>query len=124
MKKRNGLKLAMALATLAFVSAAQAQPANDSCSSPAVAVDGDNLVNTKLSTLDGQIACTRGGGTFTGPGVWFTYTAPATGIRNFTITSFRRTSPTAGGNRDSILAIFDACNGNLLACDDDGYINQ
>ena len=124
MKKRNVLKLAMAFAAMAFAAAAQAQPANDNCSSAAVAVDGDNLVNTKLSTLDGQIACTRGGGTYTGPGVWFTYTAPATGIRNFTITSFRRNSPTSGGNRDSILAIFDACSGNLLACDDDGYINQ
>ena len=110
-------------AAMALVAPAHAQPANDNCSGATAVVDGNNLIDTKLSNSDAQIACTRGGAQFTGPGVWYSYTAPSTGIRNFTITAFRRTSPTAGAQRDSILAIFDACNGNLLACDDDGYIN-
>jgi hypothetical protein len=98
--------------------AALAQPANDNCSGATPVVDGNNTVDTKLATFDTSIPCTRFGG-LPGPEVWYSYTAPTTGVRNFEIVSFRRTSPTSGAVRDSSLAIFSACGGTVLACDDD-----
>jgi hypothetical protein len=122
---KKTLKTSAALAALALATPlALAQPANDNCGGATPVTDGDNLVDTKLSTLDTQIPCNRGGASFSGPEVWYKYTAPTSGIRNFTITSFRRNSPTAGGARDSELTIYDACGGTILACDEDSGVGS
>jgi len=86
MKKNLGTTFAVAM-TLAIVAMASAQPANDLCSGATPVVDGDNAFDNRGSTRDSQSPCSRGGASFSGTEVWYSYTAPVTGVRNFTILS-------------------------------------
>jgi hypothetical protein len=101
-------------------SAVVAQPANDLCSTATSVVDGNNTIDNRGSTRDSTSPCSRGGANFSGTEVWYTYTAPATGTRNFIVRDAYRNN---GAEFDSQLTIYDGCGGTALACDDDSGLS-
>jgi hypothetical protein len=117
MKKGLCTKLTASI-TLALAAAAYAQPANDTCSGAFTMVDGVNNFDNTGATQDTTISCAFGGAGNSGLDVWYTYTATSTGTVDFTVTSY--------ATGDSTLAIYDACGGTELACNDDaiGLLSQ
>lgn len=112
---------------LSLVGSGMAQPVNDTCSGALPVVDGLNPVDNTNATLDTTVPfwCLRGttNALSSGPDVWYVYTAPATGLRNFEVVSFGTDATGLQGNSsDTKLAMYDACDGTLLACDDDGGV--
>jgi hypothetical protein len=94
----------------ALAPAALAQPANDLCSSPAVLTVGTTAGSNIGATSDLPFTSCAFSPT-DNLDVWYTFTPGASG-------SFRFDTETTVG-LDTTLAIFDACNGTELACDDD-----
>ena len=86
-------------------------PANDNCAGATAMVDGDNAWDNTFASQETTISCAFGGAANSGKDVWYTYTATSTDNRTFEVTNY-----TTG---DSNLAIFDACGGTELACNDD-----
>ena len=89
------------------LSATPQAPLNNACASASVLNYGTTLGTTSLATNDGTSNCDP-----TGSDVWYAYTAPAIG-GELTITS-------CGSSIDTVLSIYDACGGNLIACNDNG----
>ncbi len=88
-------------------------PANDQCanaiivSTGAPAATGNNATATDIGDPSLPTACT----TQSSKGVWYSFTAGSSGIA---------TISTEGSTQaDTVLAVFDACGGTQLACDDD-----
>jgi hypothetical protein len=82
-------------------------PANDNCANAiAVGVGATNGTNASATT-DGSASCITG----TASDVWYTFTAPAAG-------DYQIDTCNAVGF-DTVLALFDACGGTQLACNDD-----
>jgi hypothetical protein len=82
-------------------------PANDNCSGAiAVGVGATNGTNAS-ATLDGSASCVLD----TAADVWYTFSAPAAG-------DYQIDTCNAVGF-DTVLALFDACGGTQLACNDD-----
>lgn len=83
---------------------------NDSCTTPAVAVDGPNAWDNTGATLDGPSACGA-----IGADVWYTYTAAASGT---VVASF-----CGGTSTDTVLAVYNTSTcptlGDLISCNDD-----
>ncbi|MFO0857304.1 MAG: hypothetical protein U0640_08125 [Phycisphaerales bacterium] len=86
-------------------------PANDDCSGAISMFDGDNAWDNTFATQETTIGCAFGGAANSGKDVWYTYTATSTDNRTFEVTSY--------ATGDSNLAIYDACGGTELACNDD-----
>ncbi len=87
-------------------------PANDDCANATpIGEVSDFPFSTLAATSSGNNPGCGGG---TAPvDVWFEYTATETGIGSFDL---------CGSNFDTRLALWDACGGNLIACnDDDSY---
>ena len=84
--------------------------ANDSCTTPATAVDGPNAWDNTGATLDGPQPCGA-----IGSDVWYTYTATGTGSST--------ASFCGGTGTDTVLAIYNVATcptlGNLIICNDD-----
>ena len=124
-KRKLSLGCAATMALL-FASGAFAQPANDECASATSVVDGDNAIDNTLATQSVTLpqSCMAydwanyqyAPASFSGLDVWYTYTAPVTGIRNFEIVNNANSVPS------TFLSLYDACNGTLLACDLGGGI--
>jgi hypothetical protein len=96
---------------------ANVPPINNVCSGALPLTDGENYIINAFATQDTQVPCLAAGPIQSGKDVWYSYTAPASGVRNFEVTRF-----CAAANQNTFattLAIYDACVGNLLACDDD-----
>lgn len=81
-------------------------PANDECAGAASAILGSNAFDLSNATASAGAVCAP-----IGPDTWYAFTAPATG--RFTIDTCRTAS------FDTVLALYDACGGTLLACNDD-----
>jgi hypothetical protein len=83
---------------------------NDSCTTPAVAVDGPNPWDNTGATLDGPQPCG-----LIGSDVWYTYTAAASGT---VVASF-----CGGTGTDTVLAVYNIATcpalGDLITCNDD-----
>ncbi|HLP84560.1 MAG TPA: hypothetical protein VK157_09435 [Phycisphaerales bacterium] len=89
--------------------------ANDNCSTAATVVAGSNAYDSTGATDDGlDASCAFGGAD--NADVWFRYVAPA-GAQSISVDTG------AGSIPDTTLAIFDACGGAEVACDDDGDPN-
>jgi hypothetical protein len=128
--KLSRWQAAGAVLTLAIAAAAHAQPANDECTGAIAVVDGNNNVDntgaTTSVTLPGTclaydaVNFVYAGPTFSGVDTWYSYTAPATGIRNFEIINDANSPPT------STLALYDSCGPamTLLACNTGGGISS
>jgi len=84
--------------------------ANDSCTTPATAVDGPNAWDNTGATLDGPVPCGS-----IGADVWYTYTATGTGSST--------ASFCGGTGTDTVLAVYNVATcpalGNLIVCNDD-----
>jgi hypothetical protein len=96
-------------------------PANDECINASVVSDGSNPIdNTGANqsvTLPVNMLVYNPVGfeyapaSFSGVDVWYSYTAPVTGIRNFEVVNNGNSTPA------SILTIYSACGGPILASD-------
>ena len=86
-------------------------PANDECSGAAVLTNGANQAFDTTSATDSGIGIAGCGlPTTIHNDLYYTYQASCTG--DVTIA-------TCGTSYDTVLAVFDACGGNQVACDDD-----
>jgi hypothetical protein len=84
---------------------------NDSCSSPAIAVDGPNAWDNTGATLDGPQPCG-----LIGSDVWYSYTASGTGNTTATFCG--------GTTADTVMAVYNTpgtcpLSTDLIVCDDD-----
>jgi|GEM_PF-2125299 len=96
----------------AGTSCPQPPPANDDCANALVVTNGTTLFDTTDATDSGILAaCSTSN---EAKDVWFEYTATCTG--SVTIDTEGSVAPFD----DSVLQVFDACGGTVLACDDDG----
>ncbi len=92
---------------------AQAALAGDDCATATLATAGSNAYDSSAATDDGLNAtCAFADNA----DWWFSYVAPA-GVQTITIDTG------AGGIPDTTLAVFDACGGTQIACDDDSDPN-
>jgi hypothetical protein len=83
-------------------------PANDLCSAAtAINAAGTYAWDNTGADADGTATCTT-----SGPSVWFRYNPIGTGLATFNTEG-------SAGLTDTVLSLFDACNGTELACDDD-----
>ncbi len=86
-------------------------PANDTCDAALPISDGDaQAYDTESATSAGLTLASCGLPTTMYNDIFYTYTASCTGTV---------TISTCGTNYDTVLAVFDACGGTQLACDDD-----
>lgn len=88
---------------------------NDNCADAIEIFDGDVAVNTNGATTDGLadfLACENAGVEDCFNDIWFTYTATCDG--DLTLS----TCDTV--DFDSRIAVYDACGGTMIACNDDG----
>ncbi len=81
-------------------------PANDECVNATVATVGSQAYDTTGATGSGEMTCAAGSSNT----VWFSFQPPADGAYDFA---------TCGSFGDSAIAVFDACGGTQLACNDD-----
>jgi hypothetical protein len=81
-------------------------PANDDCGTAQTAIIGSNPFNNTSATNDGLVVCVG-----SAKDVWFKYTAPNS---NDIIVN-----TCTGTTQDTVLAVFDACGGTRIACNDD-----
>jgi hypothetical protein len=96
------------------------QPANDNCANAIPVADGTTSITNAAATQEVTIPCAAGvTAGASGLDVWYTYTASVTGLRNFETGLENGTSSVRG-----TLAIYDACGGNVLACDIWGGIRR
>jgi hypothetical protein len=94
-------------------------PANDACTSPAIAVDGDQAFSTVGATTDGvpHAACLSFGDDNVNQDIWYNYTA-TNGIDPINISL-------CGSLYDTRVALYDGCgicpgsDANLIQCNDD-----
>jgi hypothetical protein len=92
------------------IAQAPAQPANDLCSNPAVAVVGLNAFdNTEASSEGATSSCAFS----TDGDLWYTFTAPSTGT--VTINTCGLTE------LNTVLTAYGACNGTEIACSNDVF---
>jgi hypothetical protein len=82
-----------------------APPPNDACANAISISNGTTTGTTVLSTNDGSSTCDP-----TGNDVWYSFTASLTGVLSVS---------TCGSSIDTVVAVFDACGGSQLACNDD-----
>ena len=120
--KRILKKLVHAVAALALAGPALAQPANDGCAGATPVIDGDNAISNTNATFDTANPCSTDPalGDVLPPynaDVWYSYTAPATGLRNI------ETTNDPYGGLGYALAIYDTCGGTMLACNHIGIWN-
>ncbi len=83
-------------------------PVNDACNDCIPLITGEPYEGTTLGSSGTDITSCAPGDT---KDVWFCWTADCTGRTRF---------GTCGSSLDTSLAVFDACDGNQLACNDDG----
>jgi hypothetical protein len=88
-----------------FVSAPPAAPVNDLCVNASVIGNGATNGTTLLAGNDGSSSCDP-----SGRDVWFSYTATLTG--NLSLN-------TCGSAIDTAIAVYSACGGTELGCNDD-----
>lgn len=92
------------------------RPINDNCATALSVGEGAIAFSTLDATTDGPAepsACSTGGNDQYDKDLWYTYTAPCTGVA---------TVSTCGSNFDTKVAIYSACpsaSGLTLACNDD-----
>jgi len=84
-------------------------PANDDCSA-AIAITGDTAFDTALATDSGVTLTNCNLPTTIHNDIWYAYTASGAGTL---------TLDTCGSTIDTVVALFDACGGNQVACNDD-----
>ncbi len=88
----------------------------DVCADAAVAVDGLNMGDIVDGGVDDpDPSCTSSGSADT----WFMYTATTAGSLLIETCGTYEDDATGGSEVDTILAVYDACGGNELDCDDD-----
>jgi hypothetical protein len=87
------------------------RPANDDCATATAITAGSVSGTTNFATGTDITSC----GNADSVDVWYRYTAPATG---------RVEVNTAESTRDTTLAVYTACNGAAIACDDNGSYAQ
>ncbi|MHC4948337.1 MAG: trypsin-like serine peptidase [Planctomycetota bacterium] len=96
---------------------ANCDPPNDDCVDAIPVVDGDSVIgNVAPATNDGTSTC--GGGT--NRDVWYTFTAPCTGILAVN-TCGTHDTPSVDNGMDSLISMHSACPGtalNSMTCDD------
>jgi hypothetical protein len=91
-------------------------PANDACTSPATAVDGDQAFSTIGASTDGNAhpECLSFGDDNVNQDIWYNYTATATDLLNISL---------CGSAYDTRVAIYSGCGvcpaTALLVCNDD-----
>jgi len=81
-------------------------PTNDDCTSPIAVFDGSNAVSNVSATSDGSTVCV--GSSFE---VYYTYLATSTGPIQVDMC--------AGANFDTVVSVYDTCDGLPIACNDD-----
>jgi hypothetical protein len=86
-------------------------PANDACGGAIAASLGTTNYDSTVATSDGNFATCAFGGTPDNADLWFSYTAGTE--------SFISVDTFGGGIFDTTLAIYDACGGTEVACNDD-----
>ncbi len=84
-------------------------PANDECANAIVLAPGGSVTGTNITASGTDITTCAFGDT---KDVWYSFTPLISGVHAFD------TLGTVG--MDTVLAIFDVCDGTQLACDDDG----
>src|SRR5262245_55063739 len=90
-------------------------PPNDTCAGATPVVNGLNLGLDSTNATDGSVVATCGVNGTPGHGdVWFTYVASCTGVVTAT-TCDQTGAPTLA---DTLLAVYDACGGSEIACND------
>lgn len=96
--------------TASVLPSGSSRPANDSCANATQVGDGTFSSSTEFATTDGFASCVTS--VASGKDIWWKYVAPSTGTA---------TLDTLGSdpNFDTVLAVFDACDGNTLKCNDD-----
>ncbi len=82
-------------------------PSNDSCDSPAVAFEGENIFDSSTATTDFGVSCAPA----SSRDVWFSYTPTFTGDARIT---------TCGAAWNTVLSVHSAACGEEVACADDG----
>ncbi len=86
-------------------------PANDECAGALPISNGDaQAYSTESATSSGLTLANCGLPITINNDIFFTYTADCTGTVSIS---------TCGTNYDTVLAVFDACGGTQIACDDD-----
>ena len=93
------------------ISVAPAPAVNDTCDGALPAVVGANAFSTVEATNDYIALCN----TTASRDVWFSFVSPGYGTARFA------TCP--GTTMNTVVSVFDACNGNELACNDDASIS-
>jgi hypothetical protein len=88
-------------------------PANDACSDASVLIDGPNQPFDSTSATGSGLALSNCGPPIVTNDIFYTYTASCTGSA---------TLSTCGSSYDTVLAVFDQCNGVQLACNDNDPI--
>ena len=91
-------------------------PDNDECEGAVELVDGDNLFDLTYATGVQELPdplCDEGYGLFMGLDVWYTLSPTCDGDVTLNLSNEDTTI-------DTRLAVFDACAGTLIACNDDG----
>ena len=114
-RSRTSAVLCAALATPAFAGIG-GPPANDDCGGAIEIFLGDTPFTTAGATTSEPPLppeCDRGFGTPIVADIWYTFTATQSGL--LTVYTCNQ------ADYDSRLAAYDACDGNLLACNDDGF---
>jgi hypothetical protein len=86
-----------------------AAPGNNTCSNAGSVFDG-GVYSGSTSTATASGATASCGSSTSSPDVWFSFTAPCSGTLRL---------DTCGSSYDTVLAVWSACGGTELACNDD-----
>jgi len=96
---------------------ASPQAANDNCANAEIIGEGVHSGTLVGATNDGTASC---GVSASSPDVWYSFTANCTGPLVVS-TCGTHDGPGLDLGIDTVLSVFDGCNGNELDCNDDDY---